>query len=178
VLWYTGETFGFANITTENEQVLRQWLDLGNRTLILSSENYMYDRAGSWTDVKGDAFVSAYFGIVGGAEDDQSDAPFPLTGVSMTPTAGLSLTLGVDQAGYVNIDTVNLDGGAIPLVTDLSDPGSTGTPHAVPCASIIHGIGAMHSSTAEYIGFPLINLIEPDAGFILFDALSTAAGLH
>jgi hypothetical protein len=171
VLWYTGDDFGAGNIIPRNESDLTAWLNTGNKTLILASENFSSDHCFEFDDGCDDFAQLA--GIFGASYLD--GVPATLTGTPGTSTAGITVNLDPAVPEADNIDPLNLDAGALPLFTVLADPNSMGM-RQVPCASVRKHVGAASSSTFEVIGFGLVSITEPDGGAVTWQALKTAAG--
>jgi hypothetical protein len=176
VVWSTGWSSGTIGPDSQNEHVLQQWLDQGGKKLILVSQYYTYDVSDTdgWATPLSN-FAVDYLGLAGGVYT-QGSFPFTVTGVANTALQGLSLDTVGPASGIpddADLGLINLDGGS-PLLTVPYDPDSTGT-RPIACASIKTGVGALHTSTFEYVGVPLPNAADPDAGFFIWEALRTAA---
>src|SRR3569623_933993 len=95
VLWYTGDSYG-KTMTASQETTLKNWLDLGGKTLLVFSQNLFYDlgTGGDWATVNSDTFLTNYLGAAGwvadaqqfvnGADADLNHATYTVAGAAGT----------------------------------------------------------------------------------------------
>jgi hypothetical protein len=174
VVWSAGYSDGTLDADSQNEQLLQQWLDQNGKKLILVSQYYSSDVSYDWTTPYS-SFAVEYLGLTGG-KYTPNQSPYTVMGVPGTALEGLSLdTIGPASGtpDYAEVGLINLDGGR-PLMTLFFDPDGTGA-HPTACAAIKTGAGGLHSSTFEYVGVPLPMAADADAGFLVWEALRTAA---
>jgi hypothetical protein len=174
VVWSTGYSEDTIDADSPNERLLRQWLDLGSKKLILVGQYYSADVSYDWT-TSYSSFAVDYLGLTGGLYTP-NQSPYTVLGVAGTALEGLSLDTVGPASGtpdYAEIGLINLDGGR-PLLTLSYDPDGMGT-RPTACAAIRMDAGALHTSTFEYVGVPLPMAADADAGFLIWEALRTAA---
>lgn len=176
IVWYTGASYGpTVNLTAADQGALSDWLDLGAKNLLLSSQNYVRDHGQPW---KGSVnpFYRSCIGGDGGVW--VRGGPRVVTGVAGQPTSGLVLT--VQDGGPINNDfgLVSLRAGTEALFTVVADPDDAGL-RDVAVATRRTNVGDAGTSVCVYVGFPLIDALDGDGGTRrqAFDALRTAAGL-
>lgn len=168
IVWYTDRSFQqYDNITAGDDYALRQWLDLGNRKLILLSENYVgYQVRLAWDMVRPDKPLAAdYFGVLGGAENDSAvttGTGYGFSGVAGQTTAGMSIRLpmGVSET---NLSLINPKPGTQPLLTVRADPDGT-VERDIAMATVRRNVGDAGTSTALYVGFALVDVLPTDGG--------------
>ena len=176
VVWYTGESFGqFTMLSRADLAALMRWLDLGNRRLVLASENLMYSYGYAWT-TNSNPFITDYLGALGG--EAIGNNAFTVTGVTGQPSAGMSLNVAFDMPLSTDIGLVNPRPGTDVLFTVLANPANTGL-RQVPCATVRRAVGDAGTSTFVHVGFPILNVIDTDAGTRAgaFQAFRAAAGI-
>lgn len=184
IIWYTGDNFGDpGTITPAQQTTLENWLDVGNKTLIIFSEDMMYDLGVDWTFTGGNTFVTSYLGLLGGVAD-VSTALGSLEGVNYTATGNTGvpafsgLTFAIDANTGVDIttaDAVNPATGTDTLLTAPADPTGTGTDSPTPVASG-HTKG---TSKIIYVGIPIesVHGAPNNTSAQLFHACLKYAGL-
>jgi hypothetical protein len=190
IVWYTGDNDSGEppTLSSSQETTLGNWLDLGNKTLIIFSENLLYDLGPDWADTNGDSFVSTYLGLTGGEADvslangdslDQ-DMSYIATGVStISAFSGLSFAIDANGGNITNIsttaDAVNPATGTDTLLTVQADPLGTGT-------NTTTGVASGHTkgtSKIIYVGIPLeaVHGAPTNTSAQLFHACLKYAGL-
>lgn len=182
ILWYTDRSFQqYDNITAGDDYALRRWLDLGNRKLILVSENYVgYQVPLDWDMVRPDKLLAAdYVGVLGGAEDNAAVANgngFDFSGVAGQTTAGMQIRLPFG-ASETNLSLINPKPGTQPLLTVRGDPDST-MERDIAMATVRRNVGDAGTSTALYVGFAIATVVPTDGGTreSLIKALLDSAG--
>jgi hypothetical protein len=186
IVWYTADNDGGEppTLSSSQETTLGNWLDLGNKTLIIFSENLLFDLGPDWTDTNGDTFVATYLGLTGGEADVElasgdsldQDISFIATGVSTVPAfSGLSFAIDADLNITTTADAVNPAAGTDTLLTVQADPLATGT-------NTTTGVASGHTkgtSKIIYVGIPIeaIHGAPTNTSAQLFHACLKYAGL-
>ncbi len=172
VVWYTGDTWSpLFCFTSQNESVVSQWLNQGNRNLLLVSDGYLYEfDTDTWTTTSS-TFVSSVLGGLGVAyeADPDFDVVHTFTGVSGQPTAGLSVKYGNSdyQVSYLNPKSATTT-----LFTETTP--NSGMPVATQNK-------ISNASNIVFSGFGFQEVLGPDAGGVssqTLDALLDAAAIH
>jgi hypothetical protein len=186
IVWYTADNDNGEppTLSSSQETTLGNWLDLGNKTLIIFSENLLFDLGPDWTDTNGDGFVATYLGLSGGEADVQlasgysldQDISFTATGVSSVPAfSGLSFAIDGNLNIATTADAVNPASGTDTLLTVQADPLATGT-------NTTTGVASGHTkgtSKIIYVGIPIeaIHGAPTNTAAQLFHACLKYAGL-
>ncbi len=167
IVWYTGANYGGDDPTLSDvqEAILADWLDQGGHTLLMFSEDLVYDRKmGDWdTTAETDDFLANYIGAMGDADDgDLNHVTYTASGVAGTAFASESFKVVKDSPIPSTGDIINPTTGANPpvkLVTVMSDPDGTGTPIATAIAVGRKNVGAAGTSTIVYVGMPIEDIL-------------------
>lgn len=173
VVWFTGATsgkgVGEATLTAAQEAVVRGWLDQGGRTLLLFSENLIYDLSDphcSWAGPEADPLLATYVGASG---DDCNFTCDVCTGhtvdkenYTITPALGSQLgsrpfQVDADTPISSTADAIYPLGDATVLATVPLDPNGTGDVNAAVILGRT-GIGANATSQIVYVGAPIEDL--------------------
>jgi hypothetical protein len=186
IVWYTADNDSGEppTLSSSQETTLGNWLDLGNKTLIIFSENLLFDLGPDWTDTNGDMFVATYLGLTGGEADIElasgdsldQDISFVATGASTVPAfSGLSFAIDADLNVTTTADAVNPAAGTDTLLTVQADPLATGT-------NTTTGVASGHTkgtSKIIYVGLPIeaIHGAPTNTSAQLFHACLKYAGL-
>ena len=186
IVWYTADNDSGEppTLSSSQETTLGNWLDLGNKTLIIFSENLLFDLAPDWTDTNGDTFVATYLGLTGGEADVElasgdsldQDISFIATGVSTVPAfSGLSFAIDANLNITTTADAVNPATGTDTLLTVQADPLATG-------ANTTTGVASGHTkgtSKIIYVGIPIeaVHGAPTNTSTQLFHACLRYAGL-
>lgn len=186
IIWYTADNDNGEppTLSASQETTLGNWLDLGNKTLIIFSENLLFDLAPNWTNTNGDTFLSTYLGLTGGEADVElasgdsldQDISFVATGAPTVPAfSGLSFAIDANAHLATTADAVNPAIGTDALLTVQADPLVTGTNTTTAVASG-HTKG---TSKIIYIGIPIeaVHGIPTNTSAQLFHACLKYAGL-
>jgi hypothetical protein len=185
IVWYTADndTGEPPTLSSAQETMLGNWLDLGNKTLIIFSENLMFDLPLDWTATNGDTFAANYLGLAGGEFDvdtadgyELANVSYVATGVSTVPAFnGLSFAIDADLNIASTADAVNPASGTQALLTVQADPLDTGTNSTTAVASG-HTKG---TSKIIYVGIPIedVHGAPTNTGTQLFHACLKYAGL-
>lgn len=177
IVWYTGSTRGATvNLTAADERLMREWLDLGGKKLLLSSQNFVRDRGTPWDGGSPSTLFTEYLGGRGGTF--LLGGPRTLQGVAGQPTSALTLAVGDAGPLPTELGLVNPRPGTQPLFTLTADPDDSGI-REVAVATLRTGVGDAGTSTFVYVGFPLVNVADAGAGArqAAFDALRSAAAI-
>jgi hypothetical protein len=163
IVWYTGDQYG-GNVTMSpsQEAILESWLDAGNKTLLVFSENLIYDNGNThWTEAETDEFLANYVGAAGDAEDGDLDhVSYSGTGVAATAFAGQSFHVIKDSQINSTADVINPSSGTDALVTVVENPdGQLTAATAVPAVVGRKHVGAAGTSTVVYVGIPLEDIL-------------------
>lgn len=164
VVWYTGNTYGAstATITPVQQAILESWLDQGGHTLILLSQNMVYDLYGNgnWTS-ETNTFLTNYVGAIGSAADgDLNHATYNVTGATATALAGKVFQVIGDQPITSSGDTINPATGTDVLGTVVSDADAQVTPAAaIPIVVGRKSVGTAGTSKIVYVGAPVENIL-------------------
>jgi len=163
VLWYTGDSYG-KTMTASQETTLKNWLDLGGKTLLVFSQNLFYDlgTGGDWATVNSDTFLTNYLGAAGwvadaqqfvnGADADLNHATYTVAGAAGTAFAGMNFTVIADTNNNSTADVVNPATGTTPLVTVPADVQSTNVNTTAPVAVVRTAVGTAGTSKVLYVG--------------------------
>jgi hypothetical protein len=186
IFWYTGDNDSGEppTLSSSQETTLEDWLDLGNKTLFIFSENLMFDLGLGWTNTNQDAFAANYLGLIGGEPDvdtlgganDLADVNYVATGaVPIAAFNGLSFAIDADSKISSTADAVNPAIGTDALLTVQADPTDTGANSATAVASG-HTKG---TSKIIYVGIPLedVHGAPTNTSAQLFHACLEYAGL-
>jgi hypothetical protein len=166
LLWYTADTTLDLFSSVEQADVER-WLDLGQRTLVIFSENLLSDigAGGTWTTPTDNTFLTSYLGAAGWAADGDVDVVgtgavslnnrlYTVDGAATTPLAGMHFEVFDDTPLESTADLVNPGPGTVVLATVDADPAGKGANAATPIA-VAHTVG---TSTVIYVGMPIENI--------------------
>jgi hypothetical protein len=162
IIWYTGDAYGSEpTITNAQQTTLKNWLDLGGKTLIFFSQNLIYDLGLGWTDTGTGTFASTYLGLAGGVADvtmadgtSLADINYTATGnTTVTAFNGLAFDIDGDTPSGFNTtaDAVNPATGTDVLLTVAADPAATGTDSPTAVASGY----TKGTSKIVYVGIPI-----------------------
>lgn len=168
VVWYTGSQYGGAShvdtISVNDEIQLKAWLDMGGKTLIIFSDEYVYDLGVTWDDV--DTTHELFDHYIGGVGGEEATA-LNRTATSVTG-AGAAASVGAFSVGQPpdGIDTfwniVKPATGTDTLFTVAFDPTSSGTPSPTPVAVGRKNVGTAGTSKVVYVGFAVENIVVTD----------------
>ncbi|MHB1843617.1 MAG: hypothetical protein ACYCWW_02115 [Deltaproteobacteria bacterium] len=171
VIWYTGPVYGNeATMTAAQEQVLEGWLDQGGKTLILYSENLVFDLSSGgngWAGPEQDALLSQYVGATGDASDVNSSAGtldhgnYVATGAG--PLAGMTFHVTKDTPILSTADVINPKSGIDTLATVVADPDGT-VDQTVASAVGNKAAGAKKSSKVVWVGMPIEDFLVVAGG--------------
>ena len=161
------------------QAILESWLDQGGHTLIIFSQNMVYDLyTGNWTS-ETNAFLTNYVGAIGSAADgDLNHATYTITGATGTALAGKVFQVIGDQPIGSSGDTINPATGTDVLGTVVSDADGVLT----PAAADPHRCGAKgrrHRRDVEgrYVGAPAENILMTAANNSAASAVPRHPGL-
>ena len=93
IVWYTGEAYGQPQMTVTPAQqaILQAWLDQGNHTLLIFSQNMVYDLRDDRLELgpETNPFLANYVGALGSSDDGDAlhNATYNVTGATGTPFA-------------------------------------------------------------------------------------------
>ena len=168
VVWYTGSEYGGAShvntISVNDEIQLKAWLDMGGKTLIIFSDEYIYDLGVTWDDVDTthDLF-DHYIGGVGGEEATAlNSTATSVTGTGPAASVG-AFTVGQPPDGINTFwNIVKPATGTDTLFTVSFDPTSSGTPSPTPVAVGRKNVGTAGTSKVVYVGFAVENIVVTD----------------
>lgn len=153
----------------------RRWRLRRLQPQLLASENLIYTFGYPWT-TNADPFITDYLGAFGG--EAIADAPFVLSGVIGQPSAGQTLNLALDTPLSSDVGVINVRPGTEPLFTV---PAKIASPNIrdLPCATVRRNVGDAGTSTFVHAGFPILNIVDRDAGTRAgaFQTLRAAAGI-
>jgi hypothetical protein len=164
IVWYTGPSYG-NNVTMSpsQEAILEGWLDAGNRTLLIFSENLVYDNGnGYWNEGEPDEFLATYLGAAGDAADGDLDhVSYTATGATGTAFAGEAFHVIMDSPIASTADVINPATGTDTLVTVVENPAAQLTAAtAVPAVVGCKHVGAAGTSTVVYVGMPIEDVLK------------------
>jgi hypothetical protein len=163
IVWYTGYLSG-GTISPGQEAILQSWLDAGNHTLLLFSENLFYDLGkGDWVTPEDDTFLAGYVGAAGDAHDDAAldEMTYYATGTVSTAFAGELFQVIKDSPITNTGDVVNPATGTDVLATVVDNPnGQLAAAGAVPIAVGRKHVGTAGTSTVVYVGMPIENVLK------------------
>ncbi|MHB8420792.1 MAG: hypothetical protein ACYDCL_22180 [Myxococcales bacterium] len=169
LVWFSGASYGDANgtptLSKAQEAIVETWLDHGGRTLLMFSENLVYDLSdgSGWAGPETDTFLANYLGLAGDAADFPCHAcsadtvlhqNYTVTGVAGTALAGQQYDVIGDTPIKSSADAVNPGAGAgvDVLATTPGDPDTQGSDFNVPVIVGRKGVGAAGSSQIVYVG--------------------------
>jgi hypothetical protein len=163
IVWYTGETYGAttATITPVQQAILESWLDQGGHTLIIFSQNMVYDLyTGNWTS-ETNTFLTNYVGAIGSAADgDLNHMTYNITGATGTALAAKVFQVIGNQPITSSGDTINPAAGTDVLGTVVSDADGVLTPAAaIPIVVGRKAVGTSGTSKVVYVGAPAENIL-------------------
>ena len=166
IVWYTGETYGgiATTVSPAQQAILEAWLDQGNHTLLIFSQNMVYDlRVGDWnTTPETNTFLANYVGATGSSNDGNAlhNATYNVTGATGTPFAGEMFQVIMDSPLNSTGDVINPATGTDTLATVVENPDNV-LDAPVPVAIVVgrKSVGAAHSSTVVYAGMPIENIL-------------------
>ncbi len=164
IIWYTGPSYG-NNVTmsASQEAILEGWLDAGNRTLLVFSENLIYDNGEThWNEGEPDEFLASYVGAAGDADDGDLDhVTYTATGAAGTAFAGEAFHVIQDSPIASTADVINPATGTDTLVTVVENPASQLTAATVvPAVVGRKHVGAAGTSTVVYVGIPIEDVLK------------------
>jgi hypothetical protein len=165
IIWYTGEAYGdpLMTVTAAQQASLEAWLDQGNHTLLIFSQNLVYDlRLTDWNGPETNTFLASYVGALGSANDGNAvhNITYDVTGSTGTPFASESFQVVMDSPLNSTGDVINPATGTDTLATVVENPDNVlDTP--APVAIIVgrKSVGAAHTSKVVYAGMPLENVL-------------------
>jgi hypothetical protein len=182
IIWYTGAQFD-STMSSAQQTTLENWLDVGNKTLIIFSENLMFNLSLDWTDTHSNTFAATYLGLLGAQSDvdtaggNLDDVNYTAIGNTGVPAFnGLSFAIDSDtNLDITTADAVNPATGTDTLLTAPADPTGTGTDSPTPVASG-HTKG---TSKVIYVGIPIesVHGAPTNTSAQLFHACLKYAGL-
>jgi hypothetical protein len=167
-------------MSADQQGNLTSWLDLGGRTLVVFSEYLVGDYYGTsgeaWTTAVSIPLFNSYIPLQGAETDpyqwsatngdgDLGESNFMLSGTSTVSAAFAALTWADTEA--TTDDTVavlNPATGTDTLATVQSDPLETNTMNITTALAVGKKLtGALKTSTAVYVGFPLEDIVPSGA---------------
>ncbi len=163
IVWYTGDSYGTttATITPVQQAILESWLDQGGHTLIIFSQNVVYDLyTGNWAS-ETNTFLTSYVGAIGSAADgDLNHATYNVTGATGTALAAMVFQVIGDQPIISSGDTINPASGTDVLGTVVSDAdGFLTSAAAIPIVVGRKAVGTAGTSKVVYVGAPAENIL-------------------
>jgi len=165
IIWYTGEAYGVPQLTMTAAQqaTLEAWLDQGNHTLLIFSQNLVADlRLTDWTGPETNSFLANYIGAVGSSNDGNAlhNTTYDVSGATGTPFASQIYQVVMDSPLNSTGDVINPATGTDTLATVVENPDNV-LDAPVPVAIITgrQSVGAAHSSTVVYAGLPIENVL-------------------
>ncbi len=165
IVWYTGNSYGAVDATMSPAQqaILEAWLDQGNHTLLIYSQNLVYDlRRGDWSsEPETNTFLANYIGAIGSSDDGDLDhATYNAIGATGTAFASQIFQVIMDQPIGSSGDVINPATGTDTLATVVENPDHV-LPAAVPVAIVVgrKSVGTAHTSTVLYAGLPIENIL-------------------
>jgi hypothetical protein len=187
IVWYTGEAYGdpIMTVTPAQQAILEAWLDQGNHTLLIFSQNMVYDlRVGDWNSTpETNTFLTNYVGAIGSSDDGDAvhNATYNVMGATGTAFAGEIFQVIMDSPLNSTGDVINPATGTDTLATVVENPDNVLAAPA-PVAIIVgrKSVGAAHSSTVVYAGMPIENVLMTvgnDTAQQLFHAALVYTGL-
>jgi hypothetical protein len=164
IVWYTGASFGtFQTLSPAQKAILESWLDQGGHTLLMFSENLVYDLGvADWVSPETDTFLKNYIGAAGDADDgDLSHATYNATGITGTVFAGEVFQVIMDQPIESSADPINPAIGTDALVTVVENPDQQlSAATAVPAVVGRKTVGTAATSKVVYVGIPIENILK------------------
>jgi hypothetical protein len=165
IIWYTGEAYGDPQMTLSPAQqaILEAWLDEGNHTLLIFSQNMVSDlRLTDWNGPETNTFLANYVGALGSSNDGDAlhNVTYDVMGATGTPFAGETYQVIMDSPLNSTGDVINPATGTDTLATVVENPDNVlGAP--VPVAIIVgrRSVGAAHTSKVVYAGMPIENVL-------------------
>lgn len=166
VLWYTADATTDL-FSADQQAAVEQWLDLGQKTLLIFSENLLSDlgSGGTWTAPTDNALLSRYLGAPGWAADGLVDVAgtgavslkgriYTVDGATGAPLAGMHFEVFSNTPLDSTADLVNPGPDTTVLATTDADPADTGINSATPII-VGHAVG---TSMVIYVGMPVENV--------------------
>ncbi len=174
VLWFTGAEYGSTDPTVSVAQAtfLTEWLDTGNKTLIIFAESLVYDDStgNGWAGPENFALLGkTYIGAKGDLDDPQddvtsqdvnSDGTVVVTGQSGTAFATQTWTVVNNAVVDTDFSVINPATGVDTLATISADATSAGTNSALPVVVGHKTAGAAGTSTVVHVGFAVENILN------------------
>jgi hypothetical protein len=177
VIWFTGDDAS-TDVGTDQplsgaqESLLLSWLDSGNKTLVIFSEELMLQLAGSsftsYTIPPSDPLFSTYLPLQGGEEDLSICEGSPCSDDDVESLTSYAVTGGdafVVGTWSVTNSPVTLDASAVnpavgvdTLLTMQADPNFDQANITTAVGVGVKGVGAAHTSTVVYVGIPIENV--------------------
>ena len=166
LLWYTADCT--ADLFSPSEETaVERWLDLGNKTLLMFSENLLSDigSGGTWTAPTDSTFLTTYLGAAGWSADADVDVAgtgavslsgrvYTVDGAAGTPLAGMHFEVYENTPIESTADLVNPGADTAVLATVDADPAGKGSNSPTPVI-VAHFVG---TSVVIYIGLPVENI--------------------
>jgi hypothetical protein len=187
IVYYTGGSYGSdLTLSSSDELILESWLDEGGHTLLLFSENLVYDiGTGDWMTPETDqtsALLADYVGAAGDAADGELDhVNYTAIGVAGTPFANQSYKVAKDYMGLASTaDVINPATGTDALVTAMETPSGASAALAAPVIVGRKNVGAKKTSQVIYVGMPIEDVVATNgtnSNADLFLAILKYAGL-
>jgi hypothetical protein len=163
IVWYTGDAFDDPlTLSAAQQAILEGWLDAGGHTLLLFSENLVFDiGVGDWTLPETNTFLKSYIGAAGDADDgDLNHFTYAATGAASTVFTGEVFQIVKDTLIDSTADPINPAAGTDTLVTAMEDPSGAGTAIAVPVTVGRKAAGAAGTSQVVYVGLPIEDIVQ------------------
>ena len=163
IVWYTGASK--QTISSDQQQTLEQWLDMGGKRLVIFSENMAANLGGTWT-TEGNAFLGTYVGATGSASDVYSyvredflyDLTYVVTGGAGTPFASKTFSVAKGTPIASTADVINPASGTTTLATVSVNPAFAGVGDYATPVAVGHTKG---TSTIVYVGLPIEDIAAP-----------------
>jgi hypothetical protein len=167
IVWYTGNLYGdHQSMSPTQEAILQGWLDAGGHTLLVFSENLIYDNGvTTWIDPESDEFLADYVGAASDAEDGDLDhVSYTATGAAGTPFAGEAFHVIKDSPIGSSADVISPATGTDTLATVVENPDQQ-LPAATAVPAVVGRklVGAAGTSTVVYVGIPIENVLMTTA---------------
>ena len=118
IVWYTGQAYGdpLMTVTPAQQAILEAWLDQGNHTLLIFSQNMVYDlRQTDWNGPETNTFLASYVGALGSANDGEAvhNITYNVTGSTGTPFASHIYQVIMDSPLNSTGDVINPAAGTV-----------------------------------------------------------------
>jgi hypothetical protein len=164
IVWSTGASFGeFQTLSAAQAVILESWLDQGGHTLLMFSENLVYDSGiADWVSPETNTFLKNYVGAAGDADDgDLNNATYNATGIAGTVFAGEVFQVVSDTPIEDSADPINPATGTDALVTAVENPDQQlAAATAVPVVVGRKNVGTAGTSKVVYIGMPIEDILK------------------